>query len=64
MPTEIDHLAELIADARQLPPALLPRPRGPRPAPDGRRAVIDLTGHELHIPATTISLVEGYDYGA
>jgi hypothetical protein len=54
-------LDELIADAQQMPAAILPRPRRPVPAP----RTIDLTAAELRIPETAMSLVDGYaEYGA
>ena len=58
-PTVIDlTLAELIADAKQLQLAMLPRPRTLSPR------VIDLTATEISIPASTASLLEGIDpYG-
>jgi hypothetical protein len=51
-------LAELVADAKQLQLAMLPRPRTLSPR------VIDLTATEISIPAETASLLEGIDpYG-
>jgi hypothetical protein len=58
----IDGLDQLIADARRLPAAVLPRPRTASPEPE---RTIDLTAREVHIPETTVSLIDGYDaYGA
>jgi hypothetical protein len=52
---EPDGLADLIADAQQI--AL------PQPSVD--RAVVELPRQGVVIPATSVSLVEGYaDYGA
>ncbi|MBV9292761.1 MAG: hypothetical protein JO222_09955 [Frankiales bacterium] len=59
MPTDTDTLAELIADARQMPAPMLPHPRS------GEHRTIDLTETEVHIPDATISLIDGYDsYGS
>jgi hypothetical protein len=51
-------LADLIADAKRLQLAMLPRPRTLSPR------VIDLTASEIRIPASTASLVDELDpYG-
>lgn len=62
MPPESDSLDELIADARKMPLAMLPRPR----TEDGvRRRTVDLTQTEIVIPDETASLVDGFaPYGA
>ena len=59
LPSEVDAeaLAELIDDCRQLPPAMLPRPRRPRP-------VVHPAPTVIRIPEATASYVEGYgEYG-
>jgi hypothetical protein len=55
---DIDELSVLLASARQMPVAMLPRPRT-------ERRVIDLTASEVTIPATAAALMDGYDdYGS
>jgi hypothetical protein len=59
MPTESDTLAELIADARQLPAPMLPRPR------TWEQRVAEDPAPEIRIPDETVSLLDGYaPYGA
>jgi hypothetical protein len=60
VPTESDSLAQLVADARQMPAAILPRPRTASP----EAGTVDLTATEMRIPEETVSLMDGYaDYG-
>jgi hypothetical protein len=60
VPTETDGLAQLVADARQMPAAILPRPRTASP----QARTIDLTATGMRIPEETVSLMDGYaDYG-
>jgi len=59
MPTDTDTLAQLIADARQMPAPMLPQQR------TAESRTIDLTETEIRIPDETISLLDGYDpYGS
>ncbi|MDQ1697338.1 MAG: hypothetical protein QOJ03_2691 [Frankiaceae bacterium] len=63
-PVDVDGLAELVADARMMPAAMLPRPRTASPVGTDPAQTVDLTAAEVRIPAATVSLVDGYaDYG-
>lgn len=55
-------LADLVADAKQMQLARLPRPRTQSATP---RPAIDLTGYEITLPEATRSLVEAFEaYGS
>jgi hypothetical protein len=60
MPTDSPSLAELVADAKSMAAALLPRPRVHTPR------VLDLTKTDtIRIPESTISLVDDLEpYGS
>jgi hypothetical protein len=51
-----DDLASLVREARMLPAAILPRPRGPQP----ERHVVDLTALEIRIPDAALHAVDGF----